>query len=108
MVKHLETRTLWVQDQVERGRLKFKKIDGSTNTADVLTNYLSAQALASLLRRLPVTFELGRSSIAAQLQGAHPLDSGGRGRCVGISGSETIACSELLARAMYGTAQSPW
>ena len=71
-VKHLETRTLWVQDQVERGRLKIKKIDGSSNTADVLTKYLSAQALASLLRRLPVAFELGTSSIAAQLQGRPP------------------------------------
>ena len=27
-VKHLETRTLWVQDQVERGWLKIKKFDG--------------------------------------------------------------------------------
>ena len=78
-VKHLETRTLWVQDQVERGRLKVKKIDGPSNTADVLTKYLPARTLTNLLRRLPLAFEHGRSTIAAQLQGRPPLDSGGRG-----------------------------
>ena len=58
--------------RLSEGGLKIKKIDGSTNAADVLKKYLSAQALTSLLRRLPVTFELGRSSIAAQLQGRSP------------------------------------
>ena len=27
-VKHLETRTLWVQDQIERGRVKVRKVIG--------------------------------------------------------------------------------
>ena len=86
-VKNLETRTLWVQDQAERGRLKIKKIDGSTNTADVLTKYLSVQALASLLRRLPVAFELGRAVVLISCMVGHPLDSGGRGwwRLVAVS-----------------------
>ena len=58
-LRHLQTRTLWVEDQVKR----------STNTADVVTKYLSVQTMTNVLRRLPVAFEHERSSMAAQLQG---------------------------------------
>ena len=33
-VKHLETRTLWVQDPVDRGRIRVKMIFGQTNISD--------------------------------------------------------------------------
>ena len=67
-VKHLETRTLWVQDQVERGRLRVRKIDGEHNQADVLTKYLSGGRLSRLLENLPVRFAGGRHELAPQLQ----------------------------------------
>ena len=41
-IKQLETRTLWVQDQVARGRIILNKIDGESNPADLLTKYLSS------------------------------------------------------------------
>ena len=41
-VKHLETRTLWVQDQVDRGRIQMRKVPGDTNPADVLTELSSS------------------------------------------------------------------
>ncbi len=66
-VKHLETRTLWVQDQVERGRVRLRKIAGSSNPADVLTKYLSEARLSKLLASLPVRFELGRHELTPQL-----------------------------------------
>ena len=68
-VKHLETRTLWVQDQVIRGRLTLRKIHGDTNTSDILTKYLGSERIRSLMSRLPVRFEAGRSTLAPRLQG---------------------------------------
>ena len=68
-VKHLETRTLWVQEKVDQGTIKIKKIDGNHNVADVLTKYLSAAKLQSLLAGLPVTALEGRHPLAPQLQG---------------------------------------
>jgi len=66
-IKHLETRTLWVQDQVERRRLSIKKVNGLYNPADVLTKYLGGQRLSDLLTSLPLKFEVGRHSSAPQL-----------------------------------------
>ena len=34
-VRYLEVRTLWLQDQVDKGRVKPKKIDGATNVHKV-------------------------------------------------------------------------
>ena len=68
-VKHLETRTLWVQDKIDEGAVVVKKVGGDRNPADILTKYLSSSRLHSLLADLPVE-ELGRRhSLAPQLQG---------------------------------------
>ena len=69
-VKHLETRTLWVQDQVDRGRLQIRKIDGRINPADLLTKYLSGSRLSALLNDLPLCFEGCRHRLAVKLQGS--------------------------------------
>ena len=68
-VKHLETRTLWVHDQVDRGRLQIRKIDGRTNPADLLTKHLSGSRSSALLNDLPLCFEGGRHRLAVKLQG---------------------------------------
>ena len=68
-IKHLETRTLWVQDKVDEGTVKVKKINGDQNTADILTKYLSSLKLRALLANLPVTESEGRHPLAPQLQG---------------------------------------
>ena len=38
-VRHLEVRTLWLQDQVDRGLIQVAKIEGQTNPAEVCTKY---------------------------------------------------------------------
>ena len=68
-VKHLETRTLWVQDKVDQGAVVIKKIKGDQNAADILTKYLSGPKLQALLTNLPVTELEGRHPLAPQLQG---------------------------------------
>lgn len=44
-LKHLDTKTLWVQDQVERGIIKMRKVSGTDNPADILTKYLGSGVL---------------------------------------------------------------
>lgn len=68
-VRHLEVRTLWLQDQVEHGGTRIMKIPGDTNTADVCTKYLEGQRLQQLLDHLPLSFVTGRHVLAPQLQG---------------------------------------
>ena len=67
-MKHLETRTLWVQDQVDHGRIQVRKVPGDTNPADVLTKYLASVRAQQLLGWLPVQFEEGRHPLAPALQ----------------------------------------
>ena len=53
-VKHLETRTLRVQDKIDEGIVVVKKIGGNRNVADILTKYVSSLRLRSLLADFPV------------------------------------------------------
>ena len=68
-IKHLETRTLWVQDQVARGRIILNKIDGESNPADLLTKYLSGPKIKQLTQLMPIRFTNGRHPLAPQVQG---------------------------------------
>ena len=40
-IKHIETRFLWLQEAVARGRLHLQKIPRAVNCADILTKYVS-------------------------------------------------------------------
>ena len=68
-VKHLETRTLWVQDHVTRGDVRVAKVSGESNIADLLTKYLGPSKLRSLLSMTPTSMQPGRSSLIPSLQG---------------------------------------
>ena len=69
-VRHLEVRTLWLQDQVDRGIVKINKVSGQTNPADVCTKYLEGRRMQELLEQLPLHFTAGRHSLVPELQGA--------------------------------------
>ena len=59
-----------MQDKVDQGVIRVRKVDGTSNIADMLTKYLSAAKLQSLLPMLPVAAMDGRHPLAPQLQGA--------------------------------------
>lgn len=48
-MRHLEVKLLWLQDIVQKGRLKVTKVAGTVNVADALTKCHSLQSLARLL-----------------------------------------------------------
>ena len=68
-VRHLEVRTLWLQDQVDRGFVKMYKINGLSNPADICTKYLDGRRLQVLLNSLPLCITEGRHRLAPELQG---------------------------------------
>jgi hypothetical protein len=49
-MRHLEVKLLWLQECVQRGRLKVGKVKGTNNVADILTKYLSVSELALVSR----------------------------------------------------------
>jgi hypothetical protein len=48
-MRHLEVKLLWLQDCVQRGRVRVGKVPGVENVADVLTKYHNVQSLERLL-----------------------------------------------------------
>ena len=68
-VRHLEVRTLCLQDQVDCGIVQVAKIAGQTNPADVCTKYLDKRRLQEMLSLLLLCFTSGRHVLAPHLHG---------------------------------------
>ena len=68
-VKHLETRTLWVQDHVTKDDVRVTKVSGESNIADLLTKYLGPSKLRILLSLTPTSMKPGQSGLVPSLQG---------------------------------------
>ena len=67
-VRHLEVRTLLLQDQVDRGLIQVAKTAGQTNPADMCTKNLDGQKLTSGNGApLPLCFKGARHVLAPQL-----------------------------------------
>ena len=66
-VRHLRTQGLWVQETRVSGRLKYKKVLGSKNPADVLTKYVSADLLNRHLESIRAKVVDGRAEAAPEL-----------------------------------------
>ena len=47
--RHIELNELWLQDQVARGRVAIRKVDGRVNFSDSLTKFCSAERIAQTL-----------------------------------------------------------
>ena len=65
--RHIETGHLWIQEIAAKERLKFKKVLGKDNPADLVTKYLDEQTTNHHIRSLEHRFEDGRAAEAPQL-----------------------------------------
>ena len=72
-VRHIELAELWVQDQVERGRIQIRKIGGKTNVADMLTKYLDGRSMKILMEHLPIRIRQSRHRLAVDLHECGPV-----------------------------------
>ena len=68
-IRHLDTRTLWVQQAVRTGRLEVRKVKGTENPADLSTKHLpSAEKLKQLVELFGCRFEDGRAACAPTMR----------------------------------------
>jgi len=63
-VRHIETRSLWLQHQVTDKRLKVKKIPKEINNADLPTKHQDGATIQTIMARMGYIFTEGKSNLA--------------------------------------------
>ena len=58
---HVRVGQLWIQQLAEEEELKFKKVAGVQNPADLCTKYLPGTKILDLLRRIGLRWAVGRA-----------------------------------------------
>ena len=69
-LRHINLRTLWLQEKQARGEVELRKVHGAVNPADLMTKYMAANRMQDLMRRLGQHPLQGRARIALDVQGA--------------------------------------
>ena len=68
-LRHIDTRSLWVQQKVRSGAVELRKVRGEVNPADLFTKHLSsAERVESLLTLLGCRYADGRAGAAPKLR----------------------------------------
>ena len=68
-LRHIDTRSLWVQQKVRSGAVELRKVRGEVNPADLFTKHLSsAERVESLLNLLGCRYADGRAGAAPKLR----------------------------------------
>ena len=65
-MRHVETRHLWLQEEVLARRVVVAKVRGEGNPADIATKYLSTSAIETHLKRMNIKFAEERPRRAAR------------------------------------------
>ena len=68
-LRHIDTRSLWIQQALRSGKLELRKVRGDVNPADLFTKHLSSEErITNLLALLGCRFRSGRSEEAPQMR----------------------------------------
>ena len=94
-LRHIRVGHLWIQELAECGDVKFRKVDGLSNPADLATKFLGESTINKLLPRLGQTKRCGRSSAQIALNSCY--SDGAEGECLG---------STTLVHSMHGVVQN--
>ena len=63
--RHIDSRSLWIQQKLRAGALELRKVRGEVNPADLFTKHLSSsEGVTDLLKLLNCTFRAGRPEAA--------------------------------------------
>ena len=66
-LRHVRVGLLWVQERAERDELKYAKVVGESNPADLMTKYQPKTVCTKLSDLLNVTQAAGRAQTALEL-----------------------------------------
>ena len=58
-MRHLEIRDLWLQEEVDKGRLEVSKVRGDQNPADLMTKVLSIKEVVDRLSWMNLVADVG-------------------------------------------------
>ena len=68
-LRHIDTRSLWIQQRLRSGGLELRKVRGEVNPADLFTKHLSSEdRVKNLLELLGCRWTDGRAAEAPQLR----------------------------------------
>ena len=65
-IRHLDTRHLWIQYVTARRGVRFSKVAGAVNPADLMTKVLSSESAKAHVKRLGIIWRSERPSLAAK------------------------------------------
>jgi len=67
-LRHINVALLWIQEKDGKEQLKYEKVKGTDNPADLMTKYVSSQKMAKYLEMLGLHFEEGRAKESLKMQ----------------------------------------
>ena len=66
-LRHVRVGILWIQEKVEEEEIKFHKVKGDENPADLLTKHLSRAKIDGYMTRLNQVFHDGRANTSLEI-----------------------------------------
>ncbi len=68
-LRHIDTRSLWIQQKIRDGELELRKVRGEVNPADLFTKHLSSEErICDLMKLFGCHFQGGRAASAPMLR----------------------------------------
>ena len=106
-MRHVKVGDLWIQEKQEQGELKYNKVLGTSNPADLLTKHsLAKERILELIRLIGCSFREGRPEAAPQLrQGQCEQQTMAEAEAEGLT--DVIAEVELLMPVVPHVAMTP-
>ena len=76
-MRHVEVRDLWLQEEVREGKVVVERIPGEEDPADLMTKFVRTDEAAERLRRMGMTWLVGKVGDACKERRRLTGESGG-------------------------------
>jgi len=67
-LRHVRVGQLWVQEKAESGELRYRKVKGTENPADLMTKALTGAEIKKYMERINLTGMRGRAEKSLEAQ----------------------------------------
>ena len=68
-MRHVKVGSLWIQEKEEQGELRYKKVKGRENPADLVTKHVGRQVAENHMNRIGLDERVGRAGGGLELVG---------------------------------------